>query len=337
MNNGWRVAVAGATGVLGEALLKVLGERDLKLVELHALCSEASIGRSVEYRNAEHGLAGLERFDFGQVDVALLALPEGVAGPVARRAAEAGTLVVDASRCFVGDDEVPSVAAALDLTPLNDLGQGRIVRTPAASALVLARALRPLAGAAGLEAVRCTACLAVSGAGRAGIDELAAQCTQLLNGRPVPLPGPAFAARVAFNCLPTAGALGEQGLTDHEQWVTEDLARLLGLAPVAIRYRAVVVPAFYGDGYWLEATTQEPLSPLEFTARLKATSGLEVEVGHAPTPAVDAAGTDLVCVGRLSSAAGAVREHHFWVAADALRQAAANSVTLVEVLAREHF
>jgi aspartate-semialdehyde dehydrogenase len=338
MSNGWRVAVVGATGVCGETLLKVLGSREFAVDRLDAVASGASIGRTVEFRHEEQGITALENYDFRSVDFALFAVPADVALAHAPRAAEAGAVVVDASAAFAGDDSVPMVAMAFDADAAGDYADRRILRSPAGAALSLARVLRPVANGPGLSAAHIAGYLAVAGAGRAAIDELAAQCTQLLNGRPVPTAGPAFAARIAFNCIPTVGLVGDDGRTEAERWIVDDLAHLIGVPATAIHFSAVHVPAFYGDGFALDLATRAA-APAEVLAGLFAASpGLSLPGGSAPTPAGDAAEQDEVLIGRLRSAAGGgQRDHSLWIAADNLRQSALNTVTLVEVLARDHF
>ncbi len=337
MSNGWRVAVVGATGVYGETLLKVLGSREFAVDRLEAVASGASIGRTVEFRHEEQGITALESFDFRAVDFALFAVPAGVALEHAPRAAESGAVVVDASAAFAGDDSVPVIATALNAEAVGDYAERRILRSPAGAALSLARVLRPVVVGPGLVSAHIAAYLAVAGAGRAAIDELAAQCTQLLNGRPVPTAGPAFAARIAFNCIPTVGLVGDDGRTEAERWVTDDLAELAGVPASAIHFSAVHVPAFYGDGFALDFSTRAEAPTADLAALFAAVPGLGLPGGNAPTPAGDAAEQDEVLIGRLRSAAGGQRDHSLWIAADNLRQSALNTVTLVEVLARDHF
>lgn len=337
MSNGWRIAVVGATGVYGETLLKVLGGSTLPIERLVAVASGASLGRTVEFRDEEQGITALESFDFGAVDFALFAAPAEVALAYAPRAAEAGAVVIDASIAFAGDESVPAVAAAVNVAAIGDYAERRILRTPAGAALGLARALRPLALGPGIAAVHVAGYLAVAGAGRAAIDELAAQCMQLLNGRPVPVAGPAFTARIAFNCIPTVGLVGDHGRTETERWIGDDLAALTALEPASIRFSAAYVPTFYGDGFALDVTTLADVPAPELAGFFASAPGLVLPAGHAPTPAGDAADRDEVLVGRLRTAAGGQRDHSLWIAADNLRQSALNTVTLVEVLARDHF
>jgi aspartate-semialdehyde dehydrogenase len=337
MKNGWRVAVVGATGVYGETLLKVLGGGTLPVDRLIAVASGASLGRTVEFRNEEQGITALEGFDFGAVDFALFAVPAEVALAHAPRAAEAGAVVIDASIAFATDDSVPAVAAGINAAAIGDYAERRILRTPAGAALALARVLRPLAEGPGVVAVHIAGYLAVAGAGRAAIDELAAQCMQLLNGRPVPVAGPAFAARIAFNCIPSVGLVGDDGRTEAERWVVDDLAALTRVAPTSIQFSAAHVPAFYGDGFAVDVATLADVPAPELSRLFASAPGLLLPPGHAPTPAGDAADRDDVLVGRLRTAAGGHRDHSLWIAADNLRQSALNTVTLVEVLARDHF
>ena len=214
MSSGWRVAVVGATGVYGETLIRLLEARETRVAEFRAVASERSVGRHVEFRGDEYPVESLDGFDFSKVDFALFALPAELAARYAPLAAEAGAIVVDASLAYAEDDDVPLVAADLNPAALDGFRDRQIVRGPAPAALGLAAVLAPLAESVGLAAVTIAGYHAVVGAGRGAVDELAAQCGQLLNGRPVPAPGPVFASRIAFNCIALAGALQADGRTE---------------------------------------------------------------------------------------------------------------------------
>ncbi len=338
MDNGWRVAVVGATGVFGETLIRVLEARESAVAEFHAVASERSVGKHVEFRGDEYPVHALTAFDFSKVDFALFAVPAEIALQYAPLAAEAGAVVVDASLAFAGDDAVPMVAAEFNPRALDDFRDRQIVRSPAPMALSLIAALAPIASAAGLVEVTVAGYHAVAGAGRGALDELAAQCGQLLNGRPVPAPGPVFTTRIAFNSIALAGLLEADGRTEVERSVESDLRRLLGDAGIAINYMAVWVPAFYGDGAAVQLKLADPISGAALEQLLAGVPGLVATPGAAvPTPANQGADQDDVHLGRLRSSGGDDTGHGFWLVADNLRRTANNSVKLVEVLARDHF
>jgi len=338
MNNGWRVAVVGATGVYGETLIRVLEARESPVTELRAVASERSVGRNVEFRGDEVPVEALAGFDFSKVDFALFALPAELALEYAPIAAEAGCVVVDASLAFVGDPDVPVVAAQVNPEALDGFRNRQIVRSPAPAAQGLVVALAPIARAAGLVEVGIAGYHAVVGAGRGAVDELAAQCGLLLNGRPVPVAGPVFPGRIAFNCIAATGRIGADGRTDAERAVEDDLRLLLALPDLQIGYTAVWVPTFYGDGAAVQLTTGSAVSGAALRALLDPVEGLAVEPdGLVPTPAGQGADQADVYLGRLRQTAAGDRGHAFWVVADHLRRTANNSVTLVEVLARDHF
>ena len=338
MNNGWRVAVVGATGVYGETLIRVLEARESTVAEFHAVASERSVGRHVEFRGDEYPVHALAAFDFSKVDFALFAVPASVAAQYAPLAAEAGAVVVDSSLAFAGDEAVPMVAAEFNPRALDDFRDRQIVRSPAPTALSLIAALAPIAAAAGLAQITVAGYHAVAGAGRGALDELAAQCGQLLNGRPVPAPGPGFSSRIAFNTIALTGLLEADGRTEVERVVEADLRQLLGGAEIAISYTAVWVPAFYGDGAAVQLTLDEALSAEALEQLLGGVPGLVATPGAAvPTPANQGADQDDVHVGRLRATGTDGRGHAFWLVADNLRRTANNSVKLVEVLARDHF
>lgn len=338
MSSGWRIAVAGASGVYGEALLRALEAGPLSASGVRVLASAASAGQGVEVGGEDVALEALEGFDFAAVDCALFAVPADVARVHVPLAAEAGAFVLDASAAYAGDAGTPLAGAGGDVSWLAAAREARIARMPQAMAQTLAQVLGPIAQAAGLEAVRVAGYHAVAGAGRAAIEELAGQCRLLLNGRPAGAPGPAFARRIAFNCLPAAGAAGEGRGSDAERQVEDDLLALLDGPAPAISYHGVYVPSFFGDGAVVHLTTSSPISSAALGELLAQAPG----VGHAPagpepTPALEATDHDRVLVGALREGGDRGRDHSFWIAADNLRRSAVRTVGVLQALAQGDF
>jgi len=337
----YRLAVVGATGLVGEALIGVLRARDFPVAELHALASARSVGSSVAFGEEDLPVAALDEFDFARVDFAFFAAGERVATEYAPRAAAAGAIVIDSSAAFRSDPAVPLVVAELNPEALADYAQERIIACPSAEGMALGLALAPLDAAAGLERVTVAAYTSASAAGRAGIEALAEQCRMLLNARPGASEGP-FPGRMAFNCIPEVGALQSDGYSTAEAQTSADLRRLLGLSGLPVGVTAVWVPAFFGLGLAVEVVTGRAMSAEEARALLAGTPGLGLPdraAGYA-TPAVEATGQDLVYVGRLrgGEGPGSGGSLAFWLAVDNVHKAGAtNSVRAVEILVRDYF
>ena len=335
MSKGWRIAVVGATGLVGESLLKALAERRFPVASLHALASDRSLGRTVEFGDEELRVDDLAAFDFSAVDLALFAASAEAAREHVPRALDAGCTVVDASPAFRADADVPLVVPAVNGDRLGRLGERRLVACPGGATVALVSALHPLHAAAGVERVNVVSLQAVSGAGRDAVEDLAEQCAQLLNGRS---PGPSrhFPAQIAFNVLPAVGTPDADGATAEEEALAFETQKILGDPSIKVNATALWVPVFFGDGLAVHLETREPLTVGRARELLAQAPGLVV--GEAPTPQDAVAAPGAVAVGRLRADRTHARGLDLWLAADNVRRgSAANTVDVVEVLVRDYF
>jgi aspartate-semialdehyde dehydrogenase len=335
MSKGWRIAVVGATGLVGDALLKVLAERRFPVAALHALASDRSLGRTVEFGDDEVKITDVGRFDFADVDLALFAAGADCAREHVPRALDAGCTVVDASDAFRADRDVPLVVPVVNGADLARLGERRLVASPAGATVALVTALAPLHAAVGVERVQAVSLEAVSGLGRDAVEELAAQCAQLLNGR-TPEGSGRFPAQIAFNVIPEVGERDADGTTGAERGLAFETQKILGDPEIKVNATAVRVPVFFGDGLAVHLETREPLSPGRAEELLAQAPGLVL--ADLPTPAGAVADPERVAVGRVRADRTDPRGLDLWIAADNVRRgSASNSVDIVEVLVRDYF
>jgi aspartate-semialdehyde dehydrogenase len=335
MTKSWKIAVVGATGLVGESLLKVLAERRFPVAEIHALASDRSLGRIVEFGDDEVRVADVAAFDFSQVDLALFAASEDAALEHVPRALGTGCTVVDASPAFRSDPEVPLIVPAVNADQLARLGERRLVACPSGATVALVTALNPLHAAVGVERVNVVSLEAVSGAGRDAVEELAAQCAQLLNGR-TPAASRHFPSQIAFNVIPAIGAADADGVTAAEYALAFETQKILGDPAIKVNATAIRVPVFFGDGLAVHVETREPLALGRARALLEQGSGLAL--ADLPTPRDAIEQPEAVVVGRLRADRTHGRGLDFWLAADNVRRgSAANCVDVVEVLVREYF
>jgi aspartate-semialdehyde dehydrogenase len=302
------IAVAGATGELGRAVLAALEDTGLEAGQVRALATAASAEDTLMFRNRPVLVEDLESFDFATAAIVVLCLPAAVAARVAPRARAAGCRVIDHSAAFRTALEVP---LCLEGTPPAD--DATLVACPSAEAALLA----PVLGAIpGIVSVQLTLLEPVSARGRAGVRELAGQTGELLNGRGIE---PAvFPAQVAFNALPVVGTAGEEQLMD-------ELERLLGMAfPVSMA--TVSVPVFYG--MTLSAVVQTASAP-DLAQLRKRLEKAGVILGNSEgdqglvTPVTEAAGQDGVYLTGLELLPAPLVGLRFWLVGDNLRQGAA--------------
>lgn len=308
MAEGVKLAIAGATGELGRAVLSVIEDAGLEGLKVLALATAESAEDTVMFRNRALLVEDLDAFDFAGADIAVLCLPADVAARVAPRARAAGCRVVDHSAAFRTALEVPLLGLGMALP--DDAG---LVACPSAEAALLAPVLR---GLEGIKSLHVTVLAPVSAVGRKGVRELAGQTGELLNGRGVE--AAAFPAQVAFNALPSVGTTGEADLMD-------ELERLLGQAFPVVLAR-VTVPVFYG--LTLAVTVEMTATPdLDRVRRQLAKAG--ISLGNSEddqglvTPVTEAAGQDGVYLTGLEGLPAPLQGLRFWLVGDNLRQGAA--------------
>jgi aspartate-semialdehyde dehydrogenase len=337
MSEGYRVAVVGATGQVGSLMLRLLREREFPAHEVVPFASERSAGRMLEGAAADGGDLTVQALSEEAVqgfDLALFSAGGGVSCEWAPRFADAGAVVVDNSSRWRLHEDVPLVVAEVNPDALAE--HRGIVSNPNCSTMQMVVALAPLHAAAGIERLVISTYQAVSGTGRAAVQELLEQSHALLHEREIEPPA-AYAHRIAFNVLPHAGsfAAGEDH-TDEERKLVNETRKILGDPAIRVSATCVRVPVLTGHSEAVNVQTREPLSPDRARELLAAAPGVEVvdDPAAARYPlAIDAAGRDAVLVGRIRRDPGHERALDLWIVADNLRKGAAlNAVQLAEVL-----
>jgi aspartate-semialdehyde dehydrogenase len=332
-----RVAVVGSSSLIGEALIQELRARKFPYAELHALDDERNLGRSV--RDEEGAGEDLQSqdvaaFDFSQVDLAFFCGRVALAERYAEAAA-AHAWVIDNSPAFRARADVPLVAADVNPSALAGIGSTGLIAMPGSASVALATALAPLHALAGLTRVEVVTYHAVSGGGRAAMDELAGETVAMLSGK-TPR-GRAFGRQIAFNVIPQVDRLEEDGLSREERRLWEETRRVLGLPQLAINATAVRVPVFFGHSLAVHAAFERPLSVAAALQMLQRSNGISVidpaSTAEFPTPATLAMAPDRVYLGRVRSDATRDRALNFWVVADNVRKCAAhNAVSAAQIL-----
>jgi aspartate-semialdehyde dehydrogenase len=325
-----RIAVVGASSLIGEALIEELNTRKFPRAELHALDEERHLGRPLA---SDASATDVARFDFSRVDLAFFcgraALSESYA-----EAAAAHAWVIDSSSTFRMQERVPLVVADVNAEVLEGMARG-LVALPGSASVALATALAPLHALAGLERAEVATYQAVSGSGRAAMDELAGETVAMLSGKKAR--GRAFGRQIAFNVIAQVDALEADGSSREERRLWHETRRILGRAQLAINATAVRVPVFLGHSVAVHATFERPVSVPDAARVLQRGRGLcLIEAGSAdeiPTPATLATAPDKVYVGRLRADLTRDRALNFWIVADNVRKCAAhNAVSVAQIL-----
>jgi len=334
----WRVAVVGATGLVGKEILSVLAERQFPAGELRALASEESAGDTVAFGERQLRVDALGDDSLQGVDVAFFAAGRELSAARARDAARGGARVIDLTGCFADDPDVPLVVPEVNgdlLGPGGAAGHPRIVSAAVGSLAALAAVLKPIDDAATVRAVTCSTYEPVSGIGRIGVSELSAQTMKLLNGVS---PDPEeFPHQIAFNAFPEVGTIGPDGISSAEREVATGLRRVLGLPDLRVFATAVRVPIFFGLAIAVTVEIERPLSVATAQAALRTAPGLLLAEGEDGTyvPLLDAVGTDAVHVGRVRVDPESPTTLGIWVVIDCVRRGAAvNAVAIAERMLR---
>jgi aspartate-semialdehyde dehydrogenase len=329
-----RIAIVGATSLIGEAVLDELRARKFPHAELHALEDERTGGRTVGDDERKLPVGNVAAFDFASADLVFFCGRAALSERYAEAAAAHGW-VIDGSSAFRGRAEVPLVVADVNPEALRELGPRGLIALPGSASVALATALAPLHAAAGLTRVEVATYHAVSGSGRGAMEELASETVAMLSGRKAR--GRAFGRQIAFNVIPHVDTLGEDGVAREERRLWEETRRVLGSPELAINATAVRVPVFFGHSLAVHAAFERPLAVAAALEALQGAPGISVidpeSSTEFPTPALLASAPDKVYVGRLRSDLTRDRGLNFWLVADNVRKCAAhNAVSVAQIL-----
>jgi len=331
------VAIVGATGAVGETMLKILAERNFPVGKLHALASERSAGGEVHYGAKSLIVQDLATFDPTGVDIALFSAGGLVSKQYAPKFAAAGAVVIDNSSAFRQDDDVPLVVAEVNPEAARHRPRG-IIANPNCSTMQMLVALAPIHRKVGIERINVATYQSVSGTGRLALEELGKQTAAMLNFREVE--PEVYPVQIAFNVIPHGGDFLANGYTSEEMKLVWETRKILGDDSIGVNATVVRVPVFYGHSEALHIETRDKLSAVDARALLEQAPGVEVvdepADGGYPTPVTHASGTDPVYVGRIREDISHPRGLSLWVVADNIRKGAAlNAVQLAELVLAE--
>jgi aspartate-semialdehyde dehydrogenase len=321
-----RVAVVGATGVVGTTMLQLLREREFPAREIVPFASERSAGRALDSGLTVRALN--EDADLSGFDIALFSAGAGTSRLWAQRFVEAGATVIDNSSAFRRDPEIPLVVAEVNPHVLQR--HRGLIANPNCSTMQMVVALAPIHRAAGIERLVVSTYQSVSGTGKAAIDELDAQAHASLHGMDVP-PPEIYPQPIGFNVIGAAGSFPESDdHTDEERKMMFETRKILGDQSIGVAVTCVRVPVRVGHSEAVNVQTREPLSVDEARALLASAPGVALD--ELPTP-LKAEGRDEVFVGRVRRDKSHPRALWLWIVSDNLRKGAAtNAVQIAELL-----
>jgi len=342
MPDTYDIAVAGATGVVGEALFDILEQRKFPIGRIHALASERSLGKTVMFGNRKVDVEDLAEFDFSRVQIGLFSAGASVSdvyAPKAPKAAEAGCVVIDNTSRFRYEDDIPLVVPEVNPDKIADYRNRGIIANPNCSTIQMVVALKPIYDAVGITRINVATYQAVSGAGRAAVEDLATHSAAMLNGNPKESRD--NAKLIAFNAVPHIDRFEENRYTREEMKMVWETRKIMGDSSIAVNATAVRIPAFFGHSEAVHLETREKISAQKACELLRVADGVElldgVELGTYPTAVTEASGNDPVYVGRVREDISHPLGLNLWVVADNIRKGAAlNSVQIAEILAKNY-
>jgi aspartate-semialdehyde dehydrogenase len=333
------VAVVGATGAVGEAMIEILEQRNFPVKQLFALASSRSAGKTIRFKGQNVKVTDLAEFDFSQVEIGLFSAGGDISAQYAPIAAAAGCIVIDNTSHFRRDEDIPLVVPEVNPGAIADYKNRGIIANPNCSTIQMLVALKPIYDAVGITRINVCTYQAVSGTGKEAMQELASQTASLLNGQGAT--ASIYPKQIAFNALPHIDTFQENGYTREEMKMVWETQKIFADADIKVNPTCVRIPVFYGHSEAVHIETREKLTLSVARALLSEAPGValldEREDGGYPTPVTEAAGQDPVYVGRLREDVSHPLGFNLWVVADNVRKGAAlNSVQIAELLLAEH-
>tara|TARA_E500000331_G_C17257019_1_gene713563 strand:+ start:68 stop:1084 length:1017 start_codon:yes stop_codon:yes gene_type:complete len=333
--DGYNIAVVGATGAVGEAMIQILEERQFPVRELFLLASERSAGTRMQFRGKSVVVKDLSKFDFSNVQIGLFSAGGSVSAEYAPKAAESGCVVIDNTSYFRRDEEIPLVVPEVNAHAVANYVNRNIIANPNCSTIQMVVTLKPIHDAVGVSRINVCTYQAVSGSGKRGIEELASQTADLLNAKP--LKTEVFTKQISFNAIPHIGEFHDNGFTLEEMKMVWETKKIFENDEIKVNPTCVRIPVFYGHSEAIHIETCSRISIQEVVRLLSESPGVQVidEMvdGGYPTAVSDSAGKDGVFVGRIRKDLSLDTGLDLWVVSDNVRKGAAlNSVQIAEVL-----
>lgn len=333
MTKRFNVAVLGATGAVGQEMLRVLEERDFPVDAVLALASASSIGKTVEFRGGDLPVQEARKGAFLDVDIVLSSAGASVSERMLPYIQEAGAVMIDNTSAFRMDPDVPLVVPEVNPERIADYKNKSVIANPNCSTIQMVVALKPIHDAAVIKRVVVSTYQAVSGAGQAAITELW-ESTQALYSMEEHTPEK-FSAPISFNVIPQIDVFMDDGSTKEEWKMSVETPKIME-APIAVTATCVRVPVFYGhsEAIWIE--TEKPITADQVRELMKNAPGISLiddpKNGSYPL-AREIQGTDPVAVGRIRKDPTVENGISMWVVSDNIRKGAAlNAVQIAEKL-----
>ncbi len=334
----YNVAVVGATGAVGGAMLDVLERKNFPVDELRLLASERSIGKKLRFRGKEIAVQLLTKDAFTGIDIALFSAGASRSLEFAPAAASAGAVVVDNSSAFRMDPEIPLVVPEVNPHAIVQYTKRGIIANPNCSTIQMLVALKPILDKVGIKRIVVSTYQAVSGTGAKAIEELKSQVLDYASGKQ--MEAKVYPHQIAFNCLPHIDSFLSNGYTKEEMKMVNETRKIFEDSRIGVTATTVRVPVYYGHSEAVNVETKQKITAQEVKALLADAPG--VKVVDDPEKCIYPLATD--CAGKFDTFVGRIREDesiekgiNLWVVSDnILKGAALNAVQIAEYLIAHH-
>lgn len=318
-----KVAVVGATGLVGSVMLKVLEERNFPVTELIPAASDRSVGKKVKFRGGEVSVVSLQQAVEAEPAIALFSAGSAVSLEWAPKFAARGCYVIDNSSAWRMHNDIPLVVPEVNGDVLNPADH--IIANPNCSTIQMLVALNPLYRAFGIRHLTVTTYQAVTGSGMKGL-------SQLMDERENRPHTPFYKRAIDFNCIPQCDDFTDNGYTKEEMKLVNETRKIFNDPTILVNPTAVRVPVTGGHSESVVVTLARPAGEAEVMNALRTAPGMILKEAPEDYPtALDAAGRDEVWVGRVRKGLDSDLTWNLWVVADNLRKGAAtNAVQIAE-------
>jgi aspartate-semialdehyde dehydrogenase len=331
----FNVAVAGATGAVGNQMISCLGEADFPVQSVKFLASARSAGRQLRFKGDLVAVEELKEDSFKGIDIALFSAGGSTSEKFAPCAAKDGCVVVDNSSAWRMDPAVPLVVPEVNPHAVAFYSNKGIIANPNCSTIQMVVALNPIRKKYGIKRIVVSTYQAVSGTGKKAIDELFDQTRAMINF--LEYKNKVYPHRIAFNCLPHIDVFLENGYTKEEMKMVHETRKIFEDDTIGVTATTVRVPVFFGHSESVNVETKQPVSVEEVKLLLEKAPGIKVmddPANNLYPLATHAAGQDLTLVGRIRQDESVASGINMWIVADNIRKGAAtNAVQIASLLA----
>ena len=328
-----RVAIVGATGLVGQAILRILEQRSFPVEELIPLASERSVGKSIRFNDQDYEVMVLDDFNFENIDFSFFSAGSSVSRVFAPKAANAGSVVIDNTSEFRYDDQIPLIVPEVNAHALENFRKNNIIANPNCSTIQMLVALNPIHKAATISSINVCTYQSISGAGRMMLNEYDRQVSD-----------PKYPQQeencFAHNVIPQIGSFENNGYSLEEMKMVWETHKIFDDKNIEVNPTAVRVPVRYGHSEAISIITENHLSVGKVRALLSDSNGIQLmhDDESYPMPIKEGEGTDDVYVGRIRADLNHSNGINLWVVADNIRKGAAlNSIQIAETILESNY